>query len=100
MLDIMRGVNEVKFKKTCTGTLTRNIPSSAGRTDLVRVKLKSTKIIIKLLLSLQIRPITTLIGTQGYLEIPPHKEGLEKGSSVEAILELRRLGNGATSIFG
>jgi len=86
LIDILRGNKELKVVKTCSALLTRNIPSSAGRTDWVRVKLefshngyKATPVFGKSGL------ITTLIGTQGYIEIPPHKEGLEGGSTVDVI---------------
>ncbi|KJS21453.1 MAG: molybdenum cofactor biosynthesis protein [Clostridiaceae bacterium BRH_c20a] len=86
LIDILRGSKDIKVKKICTALLTRNIPSSAGRTDWVRVKLefdnnsyKATPVFGKSGL------ITTLIGTQGYIEIPPHKEGLEGGSTVEVV---------------
>ncbi|KJS80235.1 MAG: hypothetical protein JM58_18910 [Peptococcaceae bacterium BICA1-8] len=86
LIDILSGSKDIKVKKICTALLTRNIPSSAGRTDWVRVKLefdqnsyKATPVFGKSGL------ITTLIGTQGYIEIPPHKEGLEGGSTVDVV---------------
>lgn len=86
LLDVLLGVTELKGKKTCKALLTRNIASSAGRTDWVRVKIepgengfKATPVFGKSGL------ITTLVGTQGYIEIPPHKEGLESGNIVEVI---------------
>jgi molybdopterin molybdotransferase len=87
LLNILSGSRELKFKKICKALLTRNIPSSAGRTDWIRVRLtKDTN-------NYQATPvfgksglITTLIETQGYIEIPPQKEGLETGTWVDVIL--------------
>ncbi|NLT96145.1 MAG: molybdopterin molybdotransferase MoeA [Clostridia bacterium] len=87
LMDVLKGNREMKIKKTCKGILTRNIPSSAGRTELVRVRVEQAQE------GLKVTPvfgksglITTLIGTQGFIEIPPFKEGLENGSIVEVVL--------------
>ncbi|MGI6225067.1 MAG: molybdopterin molybdotransferase MoeA [Peptococcales bacterium] len=86
LMDCLLGVTELKGRKTCKALLTRNIASSAGRTDWVRVRVekgengfRATPVFGKSGL------ITTLVGTQGYIEIPPNKEGLESGSIVEVI---------------
>jgi len=87
LLDIMRGVTEPKIRKTCKALLTRNIPSSAGRSDWIRVKVEQTENGYKAIpIFGKSGLITTILGAQGYIEIPPHKEGLEGGSMVEVIL--------------
>jgi len=87
IIDVLQGNKGLKIKKTCKALLSRNIPSSAGRTDWVRVKVESTQEGYKATpIFGKSGLITTLVGTHGYIEIPPHKEGLEGGSIVEVIL--------------
>lgn len=87
MLNLLAGVKENKITPKCKAFLSRNVPSSAGRTDWVRVKLTydgekylASPIFAKSGL------IKTLSDSHGFIEISAAKEGLEAGSWVEVIL--------------
>ncbi|MFZ5945495.1 MAG: gephyrin-like molybdotransferase Glp [Bacillota bacterium] len=86
MLNTLSGNIGNKHKKTLKALLNRNIPSGAGRTDWIRVKVVESDA------GFQAVPvfgksslITTLVESQGFIEIPTQKEGLEAGTWVEII---------------
>lgn len=87
IIDRLQGLEVEEYNPTVKGVLTRNIPSSIGRTDYVRVRLdkKDNQI--------EITPVfgrsgllRTLIEAQGVVVVPPGSEGLTAGSFVEVFL--------------
>lgn len=83
----LQGLAEQKFSSTVRATLTRNIPSSIGRTDYVRVRLEerndrfvATPIFGRSSL------LRTLVDAQGVLIVPASSEGLSIGCEVEVYL--------------
>ncbi|MDD3580572.1 MAG: molybdopterin molybdotransferase MoeA [Desulfobacca sp.] len=78
---------EASWGQTITARLSRNLASSLGREDFVRVRLRSAAdlpwadpILGKSGL------ISTLVKADGWVQIPLHTEGLEKGEIVEVHL--------------
>ncbi|MCG8551754.1 MAG: molybdopterin molybdotransferase MoeA [Desulfobacterales bacterium] len=83
----LRGLSGPVPKVTASARLSRNIASSQGRRDVVRVVLEKDG------RDLAARPILgksglirTMVQADGLLEIGEHVEGLEKGSMVDIIL--------------
>jgi molybdopterin molybdotransferase len=86
-LQRLRGLSRPVFQVRTPARLSRNIASSQGRRDFVRVVLEQDG------QTLTARPvlgksglIRTMVQADGLLEIGEHVEGLEKGSIVEIIL--------------
>jgi molybdopterin molybdotransferase len=76
-----------KIKKTVKAILSKNIPSTTGREDYVRVMLEerdgnlwATPLLGKSGL------ITTFVKTDGFIVIPLRKTGIEQGTEVEVEL--------------
>jgi molybdopterin molybdotransferase len=70
-------------QKTIKARLTRNVPSSRGREDYVRVQLENgaaTPLFGKSGL------LNTLVQSNGIVRIPAESEGLEEGEQVEVWL--------------
>lgn len=83
----LAGKREPVLKKTIKALLTKNVPSSGGRTDWIRVELhQDEECICATPVFGKSGLITTLVKSHGYIEIPPLKEGVEKGSWVDVIL--------------
>jgi len=87
LIRLLGGYEDCKIKTVCKALLTRNIPSSAGRTDWVRVKVvyDSGKYLAAPVFG-KSGLIKTLVDSNGYIEVPTSKEGLEAGSWVEVML--------------
>jgi molybdopterin molybdotransferase len=86
---ILNGIQgyQVEEKQLATAKITKNIPSSPGRTDYIRVRLFEEKgewyaepIFGKSGL------ISTLVKSEGLVEIPAPNEGVQKGDLVKVIL--------------
>jgi molybdopterin molybdotransferase len=86
---ILNGIQgyQVEDKQLATAKITKNIPSSPGRTDYIRVRLFEEKgewyaepILGKSSL------ISTLVKSEGLVEIPAPNEGVQKGDLVKVIL--------------
>ncbi len=84
----LSGHVSIEFPKTIKAVLTKNIPSSPGRTDFIRVQIISTE--DKGYLAEPIFGksglITTLVRADGLVVIPPERLGLEEGETVEVLL--------------
>lgn len=86
VLERLQGI-ETKNDRVLQATVTKNIPSSAGRTDYVRVRL------FKENGQLYAEPvfgksglISTLVKSDGILEVPEQSEGILKGAKVPITL--------------
>jgi molybdopterin molybdotransferase len=82
LLDGMTGITAPE-QKTIKARLTRNVPSSRGREDYVRVQLENgaaTPLFGKSGL------LNTLVQSNGVVRIPAESEGLEEGEQVEVWL--------------
>ncbi len=83
----LSGQTSEEFPKTITAILTKNVPSSPGRTDFVRVNLKKEGgIILAEPVFGKSGLITTLVNAHGIVVIPPERLGLEESERVEVIL--------------
>lgn len=83
MLSLLQGETVEEYRQMTQAVVSQNIPSIAGRTDYIRVKLKeedgyykATPIIGKSGL------VKTLVDSDGLLEIKENKEGVLKGEVV------------------
>lgn len=87
IIDQLQGVLAEQYTPTVKGTLTRNIPSSIGRTDYVRVRLDKRD------QQIDVTPVfgrsgllRTLVEAQGVIVIPSGSEGLPAGTYVDVFL--------------
>lgn len=102
VLKIISGQKSPEFPHIIRARVTKNIPSSPGRTDFVRVRLSKTSSTLTPHTEDQTKEndimyeaepvfgksglITTLVYAHGYVVIPPERLGLEAGEIVEVNL--------------
>lgn len=82
-LNHLRGLSTLPEPRFVRAVLTRNIPSSQGRTDYIRVKLvkREGELFAEPVLG-KSGLINTMIKADGLVEIPLNTEGLDQGSAV------------------
>ena len=87
LLSLLSGSKELKLEKIRAAKLNRNIPSNAGRSDLVMIKVEEdeTSLIANPLFG-KSSIVRILSDSDGYIEVPLNKEGLEAGEIVDVIL--------------
>ncbi len=87
ILKQLSGVDERELPKTIEATVTQNIPSSAGRADYIRVRLekKGNDWLAYPILG-KSGLISTLVQSDGMVEISSEKEGVRQGESVPVYL--------------
>lgn len=87
LIDQLQGLRGEGYNPTIRGILTRNIPSSIGRTDYVRVRLdKNDNQIDVTPLFGRSGLLRTLVEAQGVVVVPSGSEGLTAGSYIEVFL--------------
>ncbi|WP_457552624.1 molybdopterin molybdotransferase MoeA [Desulfobacula sp.] len=86
-LNKLKGMDQQGRTIRIPAKLTRNVPSSQGRRDFIRIELlkKDNQMFANPVLG-KSGLIKTMIHADGLLEIPDHVEGLEKNTMVDIIL--------------
>lgn len=86
VLERLKGI-ETKNDRVLQATVTKNIPSSAGRTDYVRVRLfeENGRLYAEPVFG-KSGLISTLVKSDGILEVPEQSEGILKGAKVPITL--------------
>ncbi|MCR4441267.1 MAG: molybdopterin molybdotransferase MoeA [Peptococcaceae bacterium] len=87
VIERLSGYREESYQPVVRARLSRNIPSRAGRTDYVRVKLEQKNGMVYAVPVLgRSGLLRTLADAHGMVAVPPESEGVQAGKDVDVII--------------
>ena len=84
----LAGLSDTFHRPSASGNLVENVASLTGRTDYIRVRLveKNNEVNVQPILGMS-NSISTILKSDGYIEIPSDVSGLYAGTAVQVFLD-------------